>query len=140
MFVVDEINLPLLGKVFAVPEWKGRYLAHYRDALDRIYDWQTLGAKIAQYQKFIEKELATDTKKLYSMHQKFRTENEEMKKEILSEIQSGAFAHEWLAQAKEGAPFLLDQRSEGRKHQIEKVGSDLRGMMPFLDPKAADDS
>ena len=61
-------------------------------------------------------------------------------KEILTEIQSGAFAHEWLAQAKEGAPFLLEQRSEGRKHQIEKVGSDLRGMMPFLDPKVADDS
>ncbi len=61
-------------------------------------------------------------------------------KEILTEIQSGAFAHEWLAQAKEGAPFLLEQRSKGRTHQIEEVGKDLRSMMPFLDPKTADDA
>jgi ketol-acid reductoisomerase len=61
-------------------------------------------------------------------------------KEILTEIQSGAFAHEWLAQAKEGAPFLLEQRSKGRTHQIEEVGRDLRSMMPFLDQKTADDA
>ena len=61
---------------------------------------------------------------------------EEMKK-ILSEIQSGAFANEWMAQAREGAPFLLEQREANRAHQIEKVGSELRGLMPFLDPKTA---
>ncbi len=59
-------------------------------------------------------------------------------KDILTEIQSGAFAHEWLAQAKEGAPFLLEQRDAGRGHQIEQIGEELRGMMPFLDPKKAD--
>jgi ketol-acid reductoisomerase len=61
-------------------------------------------------------------------------------KDILTEIQSGAFAHEWLAQAKEGAPFLLEQRAQGRTHQIEQVGDDLRRMMPFLDPKKAEDA
>ena len=61
-------------------------------------------------------------------------------KEILSEIQSGAFAHEWLAQAKEGAPFLLDQRAQGKTHQIEDVGQELRKMMPFMDPKTVDDA
>ncbi len=66
-YQANNVNLPLLGKVFAVPEWKGRYLAHYRDAIDRIYDWKVLGPKLAQYQKFIEKELRTDKKKLYSM-------------------------------------------------------------------------
>jgi ketol-acid reductoisomerase len=58
-------------------------------------------------------------------------------KQILTEIQSGAFANEWLAQAREGAPFLLEQRASNRSQQIEQVGSELREMMPFLDPKTA---
>ena len=58
-------------------------------------------------------------------------------KEILSEIQSGAFANEWLAQAREGAPFLHEQRAANRAHQIEEVGAELRGLMPFLEPKTA---
>lgn len=59
----------------------------------------------------------------------------EMKK-ILGEIQSGAFANEWLAQAREGAPYLLEQRDANRHHPVEKVGAELRTMMPFLTPKA----
>jgi ketol-acid reductoisomerase len=58
-------------------------------------------------------------------------------KEVLAEIQSGAFANEWLAQAREGAPFLKQQRQANREHQIEAVGKELRDMMPFLDPKTA---
>jgi len=58
-------------------------------------------------------------------------------KEILAEIQSGAFANEWLAQAREGAPFLKQQRQANREHQIEEVGKELREMMPFLEPKTA---
>ncbi|HUG07334.1 MAG TPA: ketol-acid reductoisomerase [Acidimicrobiia bacterium] len=61
---------------------------------------------------------------------------EEMRR-VLSEIQSGAFANEWLAQAREGAPFLHEQRAANRSHQIEEVGAELRGLMPFLDPKTA---
>jgi len=60
----------------------------------------------------------------------------EMRK-VLGEIQSGAFANEWLAQAREGAPFLLEQRAVNRKHPVEVVGRELRGMMPFLTPKEA---
>ena len=58
-------------------------------------------------------------------------------KEILAEIQSGAFANEWLAQAREGAPVLLEQREANRSHQVEKVGADLRKLMPFMEPKKA---
>lgn len=58
-------------------------------------------------------------------------------KQALAEIQSGAFANEWLAQAREGAPYLLEQREANRSHQIESVGRELREMMPFLDPKTA---
>ena len=58
-------------------------------------------------------------------------------KEILGEIQSGAFAAEWMAQAREGAPFLLERREADRAHRIEEVGDELRALMPFLDPKTA---
>ncbi len=58
----------------------------------------------------------------------------EMKK-ILGEIQSGAFAHEWLAQAREGAPFLHETRAKNQGLQIEEVGNRLREQMPFIDAK-----
>jgi ketol-acid reductoisomerase len=60
----------------------------------------------------------------------------EMRK-VLDEIQSGAFAAEWLAQAREGAPFLLEQRAANRNHPIEVVGKELRALMPFMQPKVA---
>ncbi len=58
-------------------------------------------------------------------------------KEVLGEIQSGAFANEWLAQAREGAPYLIEQREMNRAHQIEDIGKELRALMPFLTPKDA---
>ena len=58
----------------------------------------------------------------------------EMKK-ILEEIQSGAFAKEWMAQAREGSPYLQEKRKEASKLEIEHIGKDLRKMMPFLEDK-----
>ncbi len=58
----------------------------------------------------------------------------EMKK-VLDEIQSGAFAKEWMSQAREGAPFLNQKREEASKHQLEDIGKQLRQMMPFLNAK-----
>ncbi len=60
----------------------------------------------------------------------------EMKK-VLDEIQSGAFAHEWLAQAREGAPYLHERREADAGLPIEKVGAQLRSLMPFIDDKQA---
>ena len=56
---------------------------------------------------------------------------EEMKK-ILDEIKSGKFADEWIAENKAGRPRFNQLREEGRAHPIEKVGAELRGMMPFI--------
>ena len=58
----------------------------------------------------------------------------EMKK-VLEEIQSGAFAKEWMSQAREGAPYLKQEREKASNHQIENIGKELRNMMPFLDAK-----
>jgi ketol-acid reductoisomerase len=55
----------------------------------------------------------------------------EMKK-ILSEIQSGAFAREWMAENEAGAKRFLDLRAKGAAHPIEQVGARLRDMMPWI--------
>jgi ketol-acid reductoisomerase len=57
----------------------------------------------------------------------------EMRK-ILAEIQSGAFARQWIAENEAGRPrFEADRQSE-REQPIERVGAALRQMMPFLEP------
>src|SRR5579863_1069776 len=56
---------------------------------------------------------------------------DEMKK-ILGEIQSGRFAEEWIAENQAGRPRFTQLREEGREHPIEKVGAELRAMMPFI--------
>ncbi|MBU0572875.1 MAG: ketol-acid reductoisomerase [Candidatus Margulisbacteria bacterium] len=50
----------------------------------------------------------------------------------LKRIQSGAFAREWLKENKEGCPNFNALRAKDRGHLIEKVGSELRGMMHWL--------
>ncbi|MDD5670377.1 MAG: ketol-acid reductoisomerase [Candidatus Omnitrophica bacterium] len=56
---------------------------------------------------------------------------EEMKK-ILEEVQSGAFAREWIEENKKGRPNFSRYRKECDEHEIEKVGAKLREMMPWL--------
>jgi ketol-acid reductoisomerase len=52
---------------------------------------------------------------------------------ILTEIQSGEFAKEWIAENEEnGAANFLAERQKQRDHQIEEVGAELRAMMPWL--------
>jgi ketol-acid reductoisomerase len=58
----------------------------------------------------------------------------EMKK-ILGEIQSGEFAREWIAENKAGRAKFLAMREAQRDSQIERVGHELRAMMPFLKKK-----
>ena len=55
----------------------------------------------------------------------------EMKK-ILSEIQSGAFAQEWVAEHAAGKPRFIEFRKKSAAHPIEAVGRKLRGLMPWL--------
>jgi ketol-acid reductoisomerase len=55
----------------------------------------------------------------------------EMKK-ILGEIQSGAFAKEWIAENESGRPNFDQMRQRTQQHPIEEVGSQLRAMMPWI--------
>jgi ketol-acid reductoisomerase len=54
-------------------------------------------------------------------------------KQILGEIQSGEFAKEWIAENRAGGENLSRMREEGAAHEVEEVGKDLRGMMPWID-------
>jgi ketol-acid reductoisomerase len=56
-------------------------------------------------------------------------------KQILSEIQSGEFARKWIEENKTGRKRFLGMREEARHQPIEKVGAELRAMMPFLKKK-----
>ena len=53
-------------------------------------------------------------------------------KEVLADIQSGKFADEFLADSKAGQPFLKAHREAASEHQIEKVGQELRKLMPWI--------
>ncbi|MDX6659635.1 MAG: ketol-acid reductoisomerase [Solirubrobacteraceae bacterium] len=55
----------------------------------------------------------------------------EMKK-ILGEIQSGAFAEEWISEWRSGHEHFDELRKQGEAHQIEQVGAQLRKMMPWI--------
>ena len=60
---------------------------------------------------------------------------EEMKK-VLKEIQDGTFARNWLVENRAaGRANFLAQRKLHEEHQIEKVGAELRNMMPWLRDK-----
>jgi len=53
-------------------------------------------------------------------------------KKILGEIQSGEFAKEWIDENKSGGENFKRLADAGKDHQIEKVGAELRSMMPWI--------
>ncbi len=57
---------------------------------------------------------------------------DEMRK-ILSEIRSGEFAREWIAEDDAGRPNFTKWREQAAQHPIEEVGRRLRGMMSWVD-------
>ncbi|MDE3008343.1 MAG: ketol-acid reductoisomerase, partial [Acidobacteriota bacterium] len=55
----------------------------------------------------------------------------EMKK-ILTEIQDGTFANEWIKENEIGRPRYRELRDAGKRHPVEEIGKKLRAMMPFV--------
>ena len=54
---------------------------------------------------------------------------------ILSEIQSGSFAAEWVDEDDQGRPNFTRMREAAGKHPIEQTGKPLRRMMSWLRDK-----
>ena len=57
---------PLIDRLLAVPQYKERYLAHFRTMLDEFFDWKKMGPLATRYHQMLEPSVKTDTKKLYT--------------------------------------------------------------------------
>ncbi|HYT69605.1 MAG TPA: ketol-acid reductoisomerase [Vicinamibacterales bacterium] len=53
---------------------------------------------------------------------------------MLDDIRSGRYAEAWIAENEKGRPWFDAKRAAEQSHQIERVGAELRKMMPFVDP------
>ena len=53
-------------------------------------------------------------------------------KKVLKDIQSGKFTKDWMKECENGQKNFLKMRQELSNHPIEKVGKDLRAMMPWI--------
>jgi ketol-acid reductoisomerase len=53
-------------------------------------------------------------------------------KGVLAEIQSGTFAREWMREHRNGKERFRRLERDTDEHQIERVGRQLRDMMPWL--------
>lgn len=54
--------------------------------------------------------------------------------QMLQAIQDGTYAESWIKENQNGRSWFNEQRKVEQDHLIEKVGADLRQMMPFIDP------
>jgi ketol-acid reductoisomerase len=57
----------------------------------------------------------------------------EMKK-MLAEIREGVYAKKWIDENKAGRPWFRSIRAREQDQLLERVGAELRSMMPFLNP------
>ena len=60
-------------------------------------------------------------------------------KKILTEIQDGTFARNWIAENAAGRPNFVEFKQEDQHHQVEEVGAELRSRMTWLGAKTAPD-
>jgi ketol-acid reductoisomerase len=58
----------------------------------------------------------------------------EMKK-VLKQIQTGKFAKEWISEYQSGGKKYHALLKQGEQHPIEKVGTRLRSMMPWIEKR-----
>jgi ketol-acid reductoisomerase len=60
-------------------------------------------------------------------------------KKMLADIQSGAYAEDWIEENAKGRPWFDNRRKEAQRTTIEQVGRKLRRMMPWLNPREIGD-
>ena len=56
-------------------------------------------------------------------------------RKVLKEVQTGKFAKQWIEESADGGKNYQKLLKEDKGHQIEKVGSELRARMPWLNEK-----
>jgi len=68
------------------------------------------------------------------------SKTKERMKEVLNDIQSGKFTKDWMKENENGQKNFLQMRKDLADHPIEKVGAELRAMMPWIGKKKLIDS
>ena len=59
-------------------------------------------------------------------------EVKENMRQVLKDIQNGQFARDWILEKQANMPTMAAMRRNDENHEIEKVGKELRDMMPWL--------
>ena len=62
-------------------------------------------------------------------------ETREAMNTLLDAVQNGEFAQRWIAENERGRPWFNARRASDATHEIERVGREMRRMMPFLNAK-----
>jgi ketol-acid reductoisomerase len=81
------------------------------------------------------REVVSDTAEwgdYYAGPQVINADTKAVMKQILGRIQDGSFAKDWIAENEGGRKNFLARREAETTHGIEQVGTQLRGMMPWL--------
>ena len=60
---------PVLSRTLQFPDWKARYVAHFRTVIEESFSWAELGGLVTKYQNMIAQDVAKDTKKIYTTAQ-----------------------------------------------------------------------
>jgi ketol-acid reductoisomerase len=55
-------------------------------------------------------------------------------KRMLDDIRSGRYAQKWIEENEKGRPWFNEQRAKEQDQLLERVGVELRRMMPFVEP------
>src|SRR5690606_8428023 len=71
----------------------------------------------------------------YTAGDQIENEVKELMAGTLASIQDGSFARKWIEENVKGRPEFTPRRSREHDLLIEKVGAELRDMMPFLNAK-----
>jgi len=76
----------------------------------------------------------------YISHEKIITkEVRENMRQMLKDIQTGKFAKDWITENLAGRPYFYTMRRKESEHLIEKVGKELRKMMPWIKERNVDE-
>ena len=65
-------------------------------------------------------------------------ETKQEMKRVLTEIQNGTFARNWILENRGGAAFFKATRRRERDHGVEQIGRGLRKMMTWIEEKEVD--
>jgi len=65
---LDQQRMPLRSVLLNNPKWRKQYMANVRE-IAQLMDWENIGPRVAEYRKLIQKEVESDTRKLFTTKQ-----------------------------------------------------------------------